>query len=351
RSPKGKKNQDNSPFPDGKVTILKRDPNAAGAPAETTAPPLPPDPSLVQDPAILAAAGIPTVGSTVDAAALDAQVSKAVSDTMTNTMVPAVNKAIQESFARLARPLRTSMDNLSKQGVSVNQDELKNALDVEAPLKAAMADTMRSVLVPTLEAIVGQVLKQVETSMPASSSPDQSKTMEALVEQLAAMNTKMDNLQKEVHVLRNAVSSQPPSAPRGGPPPPQQAGPPPQAAPSGPSPQQVLEQTRGVVDNLLQQGQYEAAFTKAVSASTPAMTLYCCARADITQVFGGSATKLSQPILLCLMQQLGPILAKTTNPQELQTTLSWLQEISLSLNPSDPSIQRHVPQVLQQLMG
>jgi enhancer of mRNA-decapping protein 4 len=355
KSPKGKKNEDKNPFPDGKVTILKREPNAATTlPSEPVAPPLPPDPRLIANPAILAAAGIPlapplpTHNASVDMAAIESQISKAVAETMTSAMVPAVNMAIQESFAALARPLRTSMDNLSKQGVSVNQDELKNALNIEAPLKAAMADTMRNVLVPTLESVVSQVLKQVETSMPAPPL-DQSKAMEALMQQLAMMNAKMDGLTKEVHVLRNAVAGQGASASRG--PTPPQSGPPPPGGPSpSPSPQQILEQTRNTVTMLLQQGQFEAAFTKAVSASTPEMTVYCCSRTDISQIFGGSTPKLSQPILLCLMQQLGAVLSKTSNAQDLQTALSWLQEISLSLNPSDPSIQRHVPSVLQQLV-
>ncbi|KAL3919503.1 MAG: hypothetical protein SGARI_007191 [Bacillariaceae sp.] len=182
--------------------------------------------------------------------------------------------------------------------------------------------------------------------------PDQSKAMEAMMQQLAMMNAKMDGLTKEVQVLRSAVAGQGgnaargPVTPQGGPPTP---GAPP-TPPAGPSPQQILEQTRNTVTMLLQQGQYEAAFTKAVSASTPEMTVYCCSRTDMAQVFGGSTPKLSQPILLCLMQQLGAVLTKTSDPQDLQTALSWLQEISLSLNTSDPSIQRHVPQVLQQLV-
>jgi hypothetical protein len=51
------------------------------------------------------------------------------------------------------------------------------------------------------------------------------------------------------------------------------------------------------------------------------------------------------------MQQLGAILSKTSKPSDLQTELAWLQECALSLNVQDPSIQRHVPGVLQQLVA
>ncbi|KAG7349893.1 WD40 region of Ge1, enhancer of mRNA-decapping protein [Nitzschia inconspicua] len=360
RSPKVNKNQDKNTFPDGKVTILKRDAKAAPSGLKE-APPLPPDPSLVSDPAIFAAAGIPMPPppttspapvASFDMAALESQVSNAVENSMANVVVPVVSKAIQESFANLARPLRTSMDNLSKQGVTVNQDALKTALNIETPLKAALADNMRNVLVPTLESVVGQVLQQIQRSMPPP-PPDQSKALELVMQQLASMSAKMDALTKEVQVLRTAVSAQTSANAIRGPSPqhPQSApgsGGPPMDAPA--TQEMQLEQLRHSITSLLQEGKFEAAFTKAVSASTADMTLFCCSRADITKVFGGTAPTLSQPIMLCVMQQLGAALAKTSNPADIETELSWLQEIALSLNPREPSIQRHVPAVLQQLV-
>jgi enhancer of mRNA-decapping protein 4 len=357
KSPKDKRKQrqddDNrTPFPDGNVTILKRDDISANI-----APPLPPDPSLVSDPAILAAAGIPLPPpppqqSQVSSAEIEALVTKAVEETMAKTMVPAINKAIQESFASLARPLRTSMDNLSKQGVSVDANDLKNALNIEAPLKAAMADNMRNVLVPTLESVTSQMLQQVQNSMPEPPTDHTAKTLESLIQQLVTMNSKIDVLAKEVHTLRGNLAEQAAAAAaaagRGnvGP------SPPPPPGNAGQTPQQMeSEHTRAAVNTLLQGGQYEAAFTKAVSASAADMALYCCTRADLNVVFGGPKPLLSQPIVLCLMQQLGAILSKTSKPSDLQTELAWLQECALSLNVQDPSIQRHVPGVLQQLVA
>ena len=353
KSPKDKRKQRQNddyktPFPDGNVTILKRDDIGS-----SIAPPLPPDPSLVSDPAILAAAGIPIPPlppSQVNSAEIQALVTKAVEETMARTMVPAINKAIQESFASLARPLRTSMDNLSKQGVSVDANDLKNALNIESPLKAAMADNIRNVLVPTLESLTSQMLQQVQNSMPEPPTDHTTKALDSLMQQLATMNNKMDVLTKEVHTLRGSLADQAAAvaaAGRGnvGP------SPPPPPGNGGQTPQQMeIEHIRATVNTLLQGGQYEAAFTKAVSASTADMALYCCTRADLNAVFGGPKPLLSQPIVLCLMQQLGAILTKTTKPSDLQTELAWLQECALSLNVIDPSIQRHVPGVLQQLV-
>lgn len=95
---------------------------------------------------------------------------------------------------------------------------------------------------------------------------------------------------------------------------------------------------------------FEAAFTKALSASTAEVVLFCCKNASLSDVFGGSTPALSQPILLCLMQQLGAVLV-ASEAADLQTLLAWLQEIALTLDTTSEAIQRHVPSVLQQLVS
>mmetsp|Transcript_8163 Transcript_8163/g.11768 ORF Transcript_8163/g.11768 Transcript_8163/m.11768 type:complete len:129 (+) Transcript_8163:3228-3614(+) len=87
----------------------------------------------------------------------------------------------------------------------------------------------------------------------------------------------------------------------------------------------------------------------------PKWLFFCCKNANMSDVFGGSGpsggpTLLSQPILLCLMQQLGAVLG-LSKENDLKTELDWLQEIALTLDTSNESIQRHVPSVLQQLVA
>ena len=108
-------------------------------------------------------------------------------------------------------------------------------------------------------------------------------------------------------------------------------------------------QIRNMIDVLLSKGKFEEAFTKAVATTTPQMTVYCCARSDLRKVLTDGV--LSQPILICLMQQLSAALAKSQSPQELQIELAWLQEITLTINPNDPAIVQHVPKVLRQLVS
>jgi len=361
KSPKGrtknKKDAAPSPFPEGaKISILKRDDKTPAPPQAsraTSAPPVPPSDPATIDPAIVASSLPPGVSPTMMAdinleetlrrivsqeLAKQPDVRGAVEDALASKLVPAVTKVVQESMASFGRPLQSSMDRLSQQGVRVDPKELHAALDLETPIKAALADTVRKVFIPTMESVTAQILTRATPLPPAIPAPDLqvSTILETLTKQLAAMNTKLESMSRELKALKASGSASTPT-----PPPPAHA----------PSPQNPMEAVRQDVNALLQAKQYQAAFTKAVSTSNADMAVYACGRADVQQVLGGNSPQLSQPILLCLMQLLGAALANTTSPDALAVELEWLQEIALTLNPSDPNIQRHVPTVLHHLVG
>ncbi len=362
KSPKTKnrnKKDTISPFPDGaKISILKREDAPAPPTRAFCAPSAPLDPAII-DPAI--ASVLPPLPSSMpmpipmpatnanleetlcrvlsEEFAKQPTVSDAVEQALAAKLVPAVNKVVQESLVSFGRPLQSSMDRLGQQGVRVDPKDLQAALDLETPIKAALADTVRNVFIPAMESITAQILKKVTPPLPPPvPAPDKGMmaALETLTQQLATMNSKMEGMAKEIKTLK---SSSVPNLPM--PPPPAQL----------PAPVNQVEAARHEINALLQQNQFQAAFTKAVSTSNAEMAVYVCSRANLNAVLGGSAPKLSQPILLCLMQQLGASLATTNSPEILGIELEWLQEIALVLNPADPNIQRHVPQVLQQLVG
>ena len=358
RSQSNKKGGDDKNTNEGKVQILKRD-------DANVAPPLPADPSILSDPALMAAAGIPippnnlssqpsqqqTSSPAFDPSVLDEQIQKAMEAAMTSIVVPAVEKSVQESFSTtLARPLQKSMNSLSKKGVSVNSDDLKEALDVETPLKEVFASSLKNVIVPSLASITNQIMQQVQVSMPKPPPPNEdSKVLVALVQQqLKAMNTTMDTLTAEVQQLRKTVADQAVAAAAAAA---QQNGNGNPAQNHGGAKQGQPEDIRTYIDRFLSMEKYEEAFTKAVAAPTPQLTVYCCARSNLQKVLSGNTPKLSQPILICLMQQLSAALAGTQSPQEMQLEVAWLQELTLVMNPMDPSIAQHVPKVLQQLVA
>lgn len=341
RSPKGKKNNKQKDAVQPQFSILKRE-----SPPPPTASP--------SDPAIFGGAlPIPTsaefeasMGLSKASLAMQqqmdsAEITKAVENALEAQLEPAIQKVVQSSMASFGRPLQASMDNLGKKGVSVDKKDLEAALDVETPLKAAVAETIRNVFIPAVESITSQVLEQViknATLQPPIPPSDNSKALEMLTKQLVAMNTKIDGMAKEMQLLK-----------AGAPVPLMNMPPPPMPPPPAPDMSEVI---RNEIQGLLRQQQYDAAFTKALSVNTAEMAVFCCSRADMGIVMGGSPPALSQPILLCLMQQLGSALLSPKNSEmEFQTELTWLQEIALTLNPADPSIKRHSPAVLKQLVA
>jgi enhancer of mRNA-decapping protein 4 len=341
KSPKGKKNKQKdltSPF-DGKISILKREGKNPPHPPQPTLMIPPSDPAIIPvDPAIISSM-IPSPTQPPATQVYMKDITRVVEEVMTTCLEPTVQKVVQESLVSFGRPLQTSLDNLGKQGVSVSKKDIEAALDVETPLKVAMAETIRNVFIPTVESITAQVLEQAIKNIPMTPppQPNNSKSLEMLVKQLVAMNEKMDAMTREIKELKANRAASPSVAPTAPMPPPQ------------PNKTEIIKKE---IQMLLKQQQYEAAFTKALSASTAEMAVYCCSRADMAFVIGSTPPALSQPILLCLMQQLGAaLLSPNTDKMDLQTILTWLQELALTLKPADPTIQRHVPAVLQQLVG
>lgn len=328
KSPKGKKNKAKD---DGKISILKRDKSPAVAP-----PPVPSNQSATD---LESLANILKQQPGTQDVDISKEVSKAVEEAMADQLGPTVQKAVREALAPFGRSLQSSMDKLGKDGVSVNPKDLEAALDVERHLKVAMADTIRSVFIPAIESITAQVLEQALKSAPTPPQADQTKALELLIKQLATMNSKMDSMSQEIQQLKASAGTTNPAV----------------ASPQPPMPlPDKTEAIKNEINYLLKQKQYEPAFTKALSESSPEIVVYCCSKADMAFVMGGTPgtpPALSQPIMLCLMQQLGAALIGPSNSEmDLQTELTWLQEIALTLNPADASIQRHVPAVLQQLV-
>lgn len=150
--------------------------------------------------------------------------------------------------------------------------------------------------------------------------------------QVDSLTGMVEKLSTEVSALRSSLSQQRQQTPN--------------TAPTPPVTNDA-EVLKAEVKALLQEKKFDAAFTKAVSASTADMAVFCCTHADISEVLGAEPVRLTQPILLCLMQQLGTVVG--SSKQNLQVELDWLQDIALSLEPSDKRIQMHIPRVLEQL--
>lgn len=198
---------------------------------------------------------------------------------------------------------------------------------------------MRTVLVPAYESATREMFLQVAASLDKGLATQQpaDSLVEGLTAKLDAMARAMESLSSEVAQLRSAVAAS-------------QGSPPAVTTSRAAPPPAAKETVRSSIIALLQKQKYEAAFTQALSVSTADMAVFCCRNASVKDVLGGSSPALSQPILLCLMQQLGAVLVSSKD-DNLHMILEWLQEIGLTLDPTDESIQRHVAGVLQQLVA
>jgi len=270
------------------------------------------------------------------------EIRMAVKEEMKMTVVPAIENTIKEALdASVVRPLQASIDSLSQKGVTVDHDKVSASLasSVDPSLRAVFTENMKTVFIPTLESVTGQILEKLSENLAAESNGTASKELVAMSSQLSTMTELVAELTREVHALRSAHTSLQQDA---------ASAPVVSARQAAPEVNQ-MEAMKAEILRHLREKQFEAAFTRAVSASTAELAVFCCANADVNEVLGVPQIQLSQPIIICLMQQLGTVVATARN-SSLQVELEWLQDLAMSLDPKDKTISQHVPRVLQQLV-
>jgi hypothetical protein len=267
----------------------------------------------------------------------------------------------------------------------VDAEALAEAVD--APLRAAVASHVRGTWIPALESLTSRVLSQVSSHLQQQDNTRREEArkeehrakegasgdrqqMETLSKQLSAVTEIVTQLKSEVQALRSSVTSnqqaqhviasqqaQQPLLP----PPPSSTSsaslPSPAAATSSLSAGVSDPTTRAQILAMLQARQYERAFTLAVTTTSSgsvggegiSTAIFCCSQApdDARTVL----YQLSQPILLCLMQQLGTsLVVPATAKPDVSIELTWLQEIAMALDPGNSQIRAHVPGVVRQLL-
>lgn len=276
-----------------------------------------------------------------------AEVKKAVKAEAEGTIGPAVDASVTAAVEKsVAEPLRDAVSIAARESYKVKGREVVEGVceGMRDPIVEAFNKTMREVMIPAYESATRQIFSQVSTAVESGLAAQKAAAAQKdgeLIQTLQSMSAQMETMAKtiqalstEVTQLRSAIGSAGGMAP----------------APQPP----VVDPAQAVRDEilaLLRSLDYEMAFTKALSASDGDIAIFACKNANISAVLEGSTgPALSQPILLCLMQQLGAVLS-SSNPDDLRVELAWLQDIAVSLDPGDESIRRHVAGVLQQLVS
>jgi hypothetical protein len=193
---------------------------------------------------------------------------------------------------------------------------------------------MREVMIPAYEAATRQMFEQTSmsldqglTQMTMNQTNASVPVLQAMITQMTQMSEAIQLLTAEVAQLRGVVD----------------------ASGSNQTHSNIREIQEGTalplgirdeIAALCQAQKYEDAFTKAVSASDGDLVLYACKKADAETLFNGDELSISQPIMICLLQQLGAMLVPATDAGDIKTILKWLQEIAVTIDPSNVNIQR-----------
>ncbi|XP_069698744.1 enhancer of mRNA-decapping protein 4 isoform X2 [Periplaneta americana] len=98
------------------------------------------------------------------------------------------------------------------------------------------------------------------------------------------------------------------------------------------------------IEQLIGQGQINAAFQQALSASDLSLVVFICEKVNPQQVFNQTPCPLQQHVLLSLIQQLS---ADMSNHTELKH--KYLEEAVMNLDNTNPLTREHMPGVLSNL--
>jgi enhancer of mRNA-decapping protein 4 len=235
--------------------------------------------------------------------------------------------------------MKTSVTKTVKECMKESITEIAASIssELQDPVVSSFHQTMREVMVPAYESGTRQMFEQISSSIDAGLELKQrdrdetAKIMDGMVKRMDAMGKTIEVLIKAVAQLQTGAS------------------PPVKSLPKTPEPSAAdkLEILSRKIVELLRANEFEKAFTHALSVSNSSMALFVCKHSDLSVVVESDTPKLSQPIMLCLMQQLGADLATDEN---LSIKLAWLQSMALTLDPQNESISKHIRGVVQQLI-
>eukprot|EP00554_Chaetoceros_debilis_P007752 CAMPEP_0194078028 /NCGR_PEP_ID=MMETSP0149-20130528/4510_1 /TAXON_ID=122233 /ORGANISM="Chaetoceros debilis, Strain MM31A-1" /LENGTH=1057 /DNA_ID=CAMNT_0038759189 /DNA_START=177 /DNA_END=3350 /DNA_ORIENTATION=- len=270
---------------------------------------------------------------------ITAEIQKSVRYEVQSGVVPALNKTVAQTLEQtVSKSLKSNVTKAMKANTSEVVESISSKF--QEPIVDSFHQTMREVMLPAYESGTRQMFEQISTSIEASlelkktHNDETAKIMDAMVNRMDAMGKTIEVLIKAVAQLQaggsqgNVTTSQ-----NGGPP---QSG-----------QEDEVERLRTKIVELIKVNDYEKAFTAALTVSNSAMALFACKHSDLSAVLEGDTPALTQPIMLCLMQQLG---ADLSTDEDLSVKLCWLQSIAVTLDPYSENIKRHIKGVVHQLV-
>lgn len=245
---------------------------------------------------------------------------------ITERLIPHMEQKLSES-------LSAALPDQMNSGV---QDMVERVVeDVRQPVRESFRECFQDIIIPSFQAATQKMFEQINDTFvkgtrTAFENSGQSNSNAQVTKQLMQLIDVVDGLSRKVDQLAASGGGVSVDA---------------SAAAAAVSPEaQQLENHKRAISAFLAREDFEEAFKLALGAQNVDLVAFTCQQCDVRTVLNCRPLKLSQMLILCLVQQLGADLA-----DDLQTKLSWLRESLLVMDVRDASIAGFVSSVLQEL--
>lgn len=264
------------------------------------------------------------------------QLLTAVSAAITRDLPVQIEKLLKRELKSLAPTVAAEIVK-AKGG---NNDGKAEAKAIEKALPAAVATAMEGTLVPRFEKACGEMFEQVrgtfERGMDDIATELYTQKENAVAAEVGPLVSSLRAASNEVRSAAELLLTEVPMALAGG-----ASGAPPTTATSLEELESQMDPT-AELERLVDDGQIEEAFTKALGLSSVEMVTWVCSKLDDRREAVFSSATLSQGVLLSLMQQLSSDLE-----EESHLKLAWIRDSCLMVDPSDSMLSQHMRPILE----
>ncbi|POM71839.1 Enhancer of mRNA-decapping protein [Phytophthora palmivora] len=291
-------------------------------------------------------------------AQVSTQVEKSIQKQLQSVLVPAMGRIVLHTMENnFMKPVQNGFQHvISEKLIPLMEQKLDDSLatslpaqlangvddmvqrvveDVRQPVRESFRECFQDILIPSFQAATQKMFEQindtfVQGTRSAFESSGQSTSNAKVANQLEQLTKVVESLSQQVKQLSSVMND----GGRNG-----------ALVPVAKSPEEIqLEAQKETVLDCLARNDWEEAFKFALGAQNVNLVAFTCQQCDPRLVLSSRPPKLSQMLILCLVQQLGADLA-----DDLETKLNWLRESLLVMDVRDQTIAGFVTSVLQEL--
>ncbi|KAF9329153.1 hypothetical protein BG006_007776 [Podila minutissima] len=239
------------------------------------------------------------------ASSIRPSIEESFRESFTKTLIPSYQKATQAMFQQIHAAFQSGIEDLT----SANQKDHEAVENLTQSVKKLSSN------VEAIQSSIAQVAQaQSDLSFPGGvQRPDTRRSVSGLQRALQGD----ENIAHSGYGSRRSSQQQSP----------------------------VETKHMASINQLIAYGDFEEAFTQALSTNDSNIVFHICSKVSPRAVFQKTPTSsgtLSQPVLLALTHHL----ASEQLGQNLGTKLTWLQEVLMRLNPKDPMLSDHMSRIL-----